>query len=308
MGEELLTAGTEIDALAARMLALGPVDHIRMENEGKPGAPDARLVVVPQGKTLVSLKKYLDEFAPRPDRRRATVVVRSAASLVDLTKRHRHEGNTVIFASPDRQKPVVQTVFDYHPPTDDVDDAEWGQHRAKYECELSEEWKAWTGAHGKTMEQRAFAEFVEDHVTDVIVPPVDDEKLAELTALVGGHFAMPSDLVTLSRGLQISTDIKVREAVTLSSGEISVVYEEQHRNGAGQPLQVPNMFCIAIPVFYAGPLYRIPVRLRYTTREGGIKWSLHLYRADRVFDHAFEEICSAVATQTGAPLFIGRPE
>lgn len=308
MEGSVLSTGSEIATLAERMLDLGKPESFFIANEVKPEFPDARVLVLPVGKTVVSLKKYLDEFAPRPNRRQVTVVVRSAASLVEITKRHRHEGNTVIFASPDRQKPVVQTVFDYHPPTDNVDDAEWAQHRAKYECELSEEWKAWTGAHGKTMEQRAFAEFVEDHVTDVIVPPADDEKLAELTALVGGHFAMPADLVTLSRGLQISTDIKVREAVTLSSGEISIAYEEQHRNGAGQPLQVPNMFCIAIPVFYAGPLYRIPVRLRYTTREGGIKWSLHLYRADRVFDHAFEEICSAVATQTGAPLFIGRPE
>lgn len=300
--------GSEIAALAERMLDLGKAEPFVINNEAVHGAPDARLLVLPVGKTVVSLKKYLEEFALRPERRRATAIVRSAASLIDLTKRHRHEGNTVIFASPDRTTPVVQTVFDYHPPTDDVDEAEWGQHRARYACELSEEWKAWTGAHGKVLEQRAFAEFVEDHVTDVIVPPADDAKLADLTALVGGRFAMPADLVTLSRGLQISTDIKVREAVTLSSGEISVCYEEQHRNGAGQPLQVPNLFCIAIPVFYAGPLYRIPVRLRYSTREGGIKWSVHLYRHDRVFDHAFDEICGQVARETGAPLFIGKPE
>lgn len=288
------------------MQSLAATDRFTVEAAN--ATHEAKLLVIPEGKQIVSLKKFLDECAPRPARRHATVVVRSTESLIALTNRHRHQGNTVVFASPDRTQPALLTVFDYHPPTDDVDEAEWGHHRARYQCELSEEWKAWTGAHGKVMEQRAFAEFVEDHVTDVIVPPADDAKLAELTALVGGHFAMPSELVTLSRGLQISTDIKVREAVTLSTGEISVVYEEQHRNGAGQALQVPNMFCIAIPVFYAGPLYRIPVRLRYTTREGGIKWSLHLYRADRVFDHAFEEICSAVATQTGAPLFVGRPE
>lgn len=297
---------TGIDALAERMQTLAATDRFSVESPS--GTHAAPLVVVPAGKQVVGLKKYLDECAPRPERRRATVVVRSAASLVNLTKRHRHEDNTVVFAMPDRSAPSLTTVFDYHPPTDDVDEAEWGQHRARYECPLSEEWKAWTGVHGKVLEQRAFAEFVEDHVTDVIVPPADDEKLAALTALVGGHFAMPADLVTLSRGLQISTDIKVREAVTLSSGEISIVYEEQHRNGAGQPLQVPNLCCIAIPVFYAGPLYRIPVRLRYSAREGGIKWSLHLYRHDRVFDHAFEEICTLVQEGTGAPLFVGRPE
>lgn len=300
---ELLETGAIVGAVerlsAAERLTVSPSNGT---------SPDAEILVVPGGKTVVNLKPYLEAFALRPERRKGVAVVRSQRTLVSLTTRHRHEGTTVIFANPDRAKPSLVTVFDYHPQTDDVDDAEWCQHRARYECELSEEWKAWSGAHGAVKDQRQFAEFVEDHLADVIVPPTDDEKLAELAKLMGGRFTLPADLVGLSRGLQVSSEVKVREAVTLSSGEIAVTYDEQHRDGAGKPLQIANLFVIAIPVFYAGPLYRIPVRLRYTLREGGIKWSVHLYRHDRVFDHAFDEICQAVGLETGAPVYIGRPE
>lgn len=272
------------------------------------GIADAQAVVVPSDKKLLDLKPLLDAARPFPRRRVGVAKVRSTASLVALTNRHRHENDTVVFAWPDRRCPLLTTIFDYHPPTDDVTSASWAQHRAVYAPELSEEWKAWTGAHGKRLDQRSFAEFVEDHVSDVIVPPADDEKLAELALLVGGRYALPADLVTLSRGLQVSSEVKVRDAVTLSSGEIAVTYEESHRDGKGAPLQVPNLFVLAIPVFYAGPLYRIPVRLRYSLRDGGVQWSVHLYRHDRVFDHAFEEICSTVEAETGAPLFVGSPE
>ncbi len=295
-----------VAALARVMHGLGAAQSIAAL--GPSGEAAAQLLVVPRDKTVVALEPFLAQVRKRPLRREVTVKLRSTASLIELTNRHRHERNTVVFAMPDRQRPSLAAVFDYHPPTANVDEAEWGKHRAFYAPELSEEWKAWTGAHGKTLDQRAFAEFVEDHVADVIVPPADDEKLAALAELVGGRYATPADLVTLSRGLQVSSEVKVRDAVTLSTGEIAVTYEESHRDGKGAPLQVPNLFVLAIPVFYAGPLYRIPVRLRYTLREGGVKWSVHLVRHDRVFDHAFDEICVTVQQHTGVPLFIGAPE
>lgn len=295
-----------VAALARVMHGLGAAQHLLVKDPE--GIADTQVLVVPKDKAVQGLQPFLDLARARPRRRDGVVKVRSTDSLIGITLRHRHEGNTVVFAAPDRQRPSLVTVFDYHPPTDNVYEAQWGKHRAFYAPELSEEWKAWTGAHGKTLDQRAFAEFVEDHVADVIVPPADDEKLAALAELVGGRYATPADLVTLSRGLQVSSEVKVRDAVTLSTGEIAVTYEESHRDGKGAPLQVPNLFVLAIPVFYAGPLYRIPVRLRYTLREGGVKWSVHLVRHDRVFDHAFEEICEAVRTATSVPLFIGAPE
>lgn len=73
--------------------------------------------------------------------------------------------------------------------------------------------------------------------------------------------------------LQVNVESNVKNAQTLNSGEVSILFEEVHRDGAGAPLKVPNLFTIAIPVFYGGELYRIAARLRYRVSNAKITWS-----------------------------------
>ena len=61
----------------------------------------------------------------------------------------------------------------------------------------------------------------------------------------------------------VSVETSVQQAVTLATGEITINFAEQHKDGAGAPIRIPNLFLIAVPVFEAGDAYRIPVRLRY---------------------------------------------
>jgi len=63
-----------------------------------------------------------------------------------------------------------------------------------------------------------------------------------------------------------------------------------------------------IPVFVAGPLYCMAVRLRYRLRAGAIEWFFELYRSDLVFESAFKEACEEASNSTGVPLFLGSPE
>jgi len=268
---------------------------------------DATFAIVPKGKTIVSLKPILEEFAGQPRRRVATVRVDTAAALIALTKRHSHEHTTVVFARADRLKPALITVFDYHPDNASVADARVGQHRALYECPLAEEWQIWQKAHGQWMGQADFAQFVEDRFTEVVAVPEGDAALLGLATSLQGRYATPQELMTLSRGLQVHSDITVRSAVKLQSGEISIAYEDRHRDSAGGQLQIPDLFSIAIPVFMRGDTYRIAVRLRYQVANGSLKWSFHLYRADRSFDHAFNEILEDVREQTAAPVYLGWP-
>jgi hypothetical protein len=86
-----------------------------------------------------------------------------------------------------------------------------------------------------------------------------------------------------------------------------VSYDEQHRDGAGQPIRVANLFQICIPVFYAGTPYRMAVRLRYRLNGGKLSWSFLLVRPDLVFDDAFRGIVAKVE-ETGTPVFLGSPE
>jgi hypothetical protein len=100
----------------------------------------------------------------------------------------------------------------------------------------------------------------------------------------------------------------VKQAQNLSSGEAQISYVTQHTDDDGKPLKVPSLFLIHIPVFRAGAPYEIAVRLRYRLKEGRITWFYELYRADKVFDHAFNEACANAAASTGLPVIVGSPE
>jgi uncharacterized protein YfdQ (DUF2303 family) len=294
--------GTNVGALADTIARFHEFDVIDASTKGT-----APFAVVPEGKTIESLKPLLDEYRLLPDRRRGTSSLRDVASFVELVKRFA-SGESVVFASPDRTAPKLQAVFDYHPAGEKATAADWLQHKALYAPPLSEEWKAWSAKNGQSMSQADFAAFIDEHVNDLMVPALDDPKLKTYADLVEGVWAGPSQMVALSRKLQVNVESVVKNAQTLNSGELSIIYEEIHTDGAGQPLKVPTLFTICIPVFYAGQLYRIAARLRYRVANGKITWSYQLVRADIVFDDAFNGIVETVRKETALPVLLGTPE
>jgi uncharacterized protein YfdQ (DUF2303 family) len=269
----------------------------------------AKLLLVPEGQRAISIKPFLDEFRSRPERRAGTAVVQSALAFAALVNRHK-DTDSAIFALRDPKAPSLTAVIDYHKSGSDRegDSARFCAHRVQYPCELSDEWKAWFARNGQLMSQADFAAFLEDRIGDVIAIDPSEPNAAQLADLLAGQYTSPSGLIALARGLQVNVETAVHEAVTLSTGEISIRYAETHRDGAGAPIRVPNLFCIAIPVFYAGAPYRITVRLRYRVQQGRVQWSYHLYRPDRVFDDAFQQVCDAAGTATELPVYLGEPE
>lgn len=268
---------------------------------------DVQFAVVPKGKELKSIKSLRDEYLTKPERRRGTATIRDLKSFIQFVQRFK-SGNTALFANPDKSAPSLTAVFDYHPEGGDATVADWTHHRAVYAPQLSDEWKVWTGRDGTSMAQADFAAFVDDHIREIIVPALDDPKLKTFADLVQGAWATPTDMVKLSRSLQVNVESVVKNAQTLNSGEVSIIFEEVHKDGAGAPLRVPNLFTIAIPVFYGGVLYRIAARLRYRVNNAKISWSYQLVRPDLVFDDALNEIIGQASTDTSLPLFLGAPE
>lgn len=265
------------------------------------------IAIVPDGKEIVDLKPYLDKYLDKPARRTGTATIGDAESFVRHIQRF-SSGQSAVFVNPDRARPSFTAVYDYHPGSDKATDTDWLEHRAVYAPALSDQWKAWTAKNGQPMAQGDFAAFIEEHITDVIVPNFDDPDLKTFADLVGGRFATPSDLVALSRGLQINVESVVKNAITLTTGEIAVRYEEVHRDGEGQPIQIANLFQVAIPVFYAGMLYRLASRLRYRNVGGKLHWSYLLVRPELAFDDAIAGVQSQLEKDTEAEVFVGSPE
>lgn len=288
----------------------------------------AAVIVVPEGKRVMSMKPFLDEYQTAPERKKGTAELTTLISLVEHINRFKDE-QSAVFALDDRSKPAITAVLDYHHAGTGT--PRFGHHRAHYAFPLSDEWKAWQQFNAKPMTQTDFAVFMEDRIADVLPPPGDldhldasqiteresggdfgdrspDEQLAYLTKLLGGKFAGPATMMELSRGLSVHADEKVAQAVSLASGESFVSYVSEHKDGNGAKVNVPNLFLIGIPVFRHDARYRIAVRLRYRVKEGAIFWIYELYRHDAVFDDAFRKACEKVKNETALPLFYGAPE
>ncbi|MBY0432293.1 MAG: YfdQ family protein, partial [Rhodospirillales bacterium] len=177
----------------------------------------------------------------------------------------------------------------------------FGAHRTEYHFPLSDEWLAWVGSNSKPMSQVDFAAFIEDRILDVYDPPAGlldlsqpveheaDQDLRAMAAKIGGTFASAAKLLELSRGMEVYAAAKLKESTVLQSGERRLVFEEEHRDADGRPITVPGLFLIAIPVFRSEGLFRLPVRLRYRAKSGGLVWWYELYKPEKVFESAFRK-------------------
>lgn len=297
-----------------------------IEVSGQDGQARAQVLAVPDGVNginIVSVKSFVDEYRQHPERRKGTSKLLTLQSFIDHTNRFRND-DSAVFADSHRENPSMLVVFDYHERVN-VDgernrDAlpQFGGHRATYHFPVSDEWKIWNQFNEQKLTQTEFAEFLEDRINDVEVPPnltgepeSDDDptrKLRLLLSSLGGSLAGPARLMELSRGLKVTAEERVHQAVNLSNGETQLQYTHEHLDEQGQPLKVPNLFLINIPVFQFGDVFRVPVRLRYRSRGGSITWSYSLYNKDRVFDTAFKEAVAQVSQETTLPVFIGYPE
>lgn len=296
------------------------------------GVHSPELLIVPQGFRTESVKKYLDEYRERPERRRGLATFDDLDSFIAHSNRMK-DAHSAMFAIRDREKPRITTVLDYHELRDEETREglpRFGEHRSLYAPQTSDEWRAWLKMDGEPMSQGDFAAFIEDRIVDVVSPPIayaawraqaeattpegeplpedPDAAIRDFAEKVGGSWADAQRLMALSRGLQINADERVKQTVNLSSGEGQIQYESTHKDGAGEPVKVPNLFAIGIPVFRFGPAYRLAVRLRYRLRAGALVWFYQLYRPDVTFDHAFGEACERARTETGLPLYLGTDE
>ena len=126
------------------------------------------------------------------------------------------------------------------------------------------------------MDQAEFAEFLEANISDMSVPL--EVETAQYEDLFKTSFAVPTDLIALARGLTIHVGAKVKNAFRTQSGETEMVFEEAHTGANGEPLHVPGLFLIRLPLFVGGTPVGIAARLRYRLANNAIVWSYELYR------------------------------
>lgn len=274
-----------------------------LELESVEGEPSAHVLVVPKGRDIISIKRFLDEVRTEPERRSGVAALEELDSFIAHANRFKDK-DSALFAQ--RDPPSMTSVLDYHRAGDGM--PRFGTHRGRYDFPLSDEWLAWIAQNSKPMMQGEFAAFIEDRIIDIADPQAAGPQARELAAAAELVYASPSRLLSLSRGLTIRQGVRVTNITSLQSGEVVAHFETQNTDETGAPLTLPSAFLIGIPVFKRGRPYLVAARLRYRQNAGSISWSYELYKHEAIFDDAFNEACEHAQEKTELPLFMGAPE
>ena len=251
---------------------------------------------------FVSLKARIEEFRTAPRRRKGTATADTLASFIDLVNRHKDD-QSALFGKTSWPDPKLTAVLNY----DSTDaEARFRDHRVVYAFPLTDEFKAWVGASGQPMGQAEFAYFLEEHAAELAAPQ-DGEK-SEYERLFKEIFATPSEVLELSRHLEVNVNAKAKQGIRLQTGERQVEFSEEHLNSKGEKVTIPGIFMVSVPAFVDGEAVRIPARLRYRISGGDIKWFYQLYRWQFYLREQVGHDLNTAAAGTDLPAFEGAPE
>jgi uncharacterized protein YfdQ (DUF2303 family) len=321
-----MTATNALTADAVKAIAdLVKRDHVSVSFEPLPAealglgvnVEKPHVAIIRQGDKveILSIANHVEAARGKPFQRVGTAHVSTLASLIDLAVRHKRDNSSVIFANSDWKEPSITAVLDYHVATTgpreadaeafEDDGARFGKHRIHYAYPLSDSWQEWVAANGRKMNQADFAAFLEEHITELASPTDAERNLWE--EAYKAKFATPSELLDLSRGLEVMSGHKVKNRVRLQTGEVQMVFEVEHKDAEGNELTVPGLFLLSLPPFRRGDPIRIPVRLRFRAA-GEVVWFFEMVEPARFIEERIDDDLTTVANDTGLPVFEGAPE
>jgi uncharacterized protein YfdQ (DUF2303 family) len=274
--------------------------------EGVKGVPATIPALLIAGTTpkLTDVSTLFEAWRTKPAAKRGTARALTLESFIALTNRHK-TAESAVFADTTWTKPSLTAVIDYHE-AKNGGEPDNCKHRIGYEFPLSDEWKAWIKTNGEPFKQMDFAAFIEDRIAELTAPTSDEAHYFE--DLFATKIATPAELVTLSRGLQVNVESRVKNASVLQTGAAQIVFEEEHRDAGGNVLKVPGLFLLSVAPFFMGEKARIPVRLRYRVSGGSILWFYQIYRPDLAVTQRVRDDLDIVTEQTELPSFEAAPE
>lgn len=239
---------------------------------------------------LFTDEKYLD--APR--RKHGTVTVDDVASFAQYWDKHAYGADAApngseVFA--DVKTATITAVLNAH----QAHEPDWQDHRLTLQLEYTPEWSAWAKNNTRSMSQAAFAEFIEDHLTDI----ASDDKAP----------CSPADLLEMAQQFQAHTKVEFKSGHRISSGQVQFAYAETIEAKAGErgTITIPTAFDLGIRVFDDLEPYRVKARFRYRMHDGALTLSYHLNDPERVTREAVGLVVAKAEAACGVKIMLGRP-
>ena len=262
-----------------------------------------------------------------PFRRRGSVTVHRPDSLAAIINRFKDDDSAIFVDEGARTgtaplSPKITAIFNFNKAGEEdyavVGDkahrdelARPGDHRAIYNFPISDAFKAWEAVGRSGLTQAGLGEFIDTRIEDFIDPTPAlmnrdkalltgeewEARMFEIGQRLGARFGSYRDLKELALSFEVDESVTFKVKRNPLTGEAAFQSETQHSGPTGQPIQIPGLFLVAIPVFTGGPLYRVPMAFRYRKQGDKITFFLAIYNLDDVFRRAMEGVVNHVMEQ-----------
>lgn len=218
-----------------------------------------------------------------PPRKSGVTTLRDAASWLAYWEKHADD-NSEVYADSDRL--TITAVLD----ANTADQARWGGHRVQLALRTTDAWKQWLALDGKLMGQEQFAEFVEDHLPELLEPAA-------------------ADMLEIAQSIQGVAKAEFQSGTRLSSGERKLAYVETVTAKAGQKgeLVIPETFVVGLVPFEGSEGYKLTARLRYRINGGPLQLGYKLERPADILRTAFTDVVETIGEQIDQPVMNGTP-
>ena len=222
---------------------------------------------------------------PGPINPAGTLTLLTPGSFAKAIDDHNDE-RTKVFA--DNEKSEIVAVFDFLQTggrgKSEVDSRAngWGQLRAAISFTESRKLKEWKRTL-EWMSQADFANFIEDHLEDVLTPS-------------------GQELLSIATDLEASSTGGFKGKVNLDNGSVRLSYQDEVET----TVEIPRHLTLGIPLFEHGDRYRLGARLRFVISGGSVKFKLLFTNLQDAKDQEFERIVQEIEEKTQQPIYRGR--
>lgn len=190
----------------------------------------------------------------------------------------------------------------------------WHDFRGEYNFPVSDPWAKWGKIHEQWITQEAFANLIDNHIHELTMVREGEELSEAVTRFLEvaatenrvNRAATPSELFQLSRSLEIYSDVKFESKINQATGERMLVHSVEQKGAGGQPLVIPAMFYIRIPVFFGERASLIGVRLRTRAPGGSVSFQCSLFAPELIVRDSFMNIAHDLGDEHS--VYLGSPD
>lgn len=266
------------------------VHEVQNQWDGRPPYDVIKHVAIPAHMKVVEIDH--EELLKSPRRAKAQAKFSDADSFIAYVNRH-NAGAAVVWCQFDPQALSLSfnAVLNEH----HREAPGWRDHVATFTPAMSAEWKAWVANNKQAKDQLEFAEFLERHEPDISTQE---------------GYPTSLQMLGMATDFEANSEKRVKSVVRLQGGGVRLDYVDDDNDATLTQMRAFDKFQIGIPVFWAGPAYRIDARLKYRHGAGKVKFWYELIRPDRIHEAAAREMIERVRAAVGSeaypvPMFMG---